>query len=275
MATTRHIALPVFPAMNRLFRTAFSLVALGGMLGMTGFAPALAQNFSPVLTVEPALAGPGVSRRVSISLLAPCDPTTRIVAGNDVARKRTLVARLEFPNLISCDAIARRSASVSYTPEFEGDLRVVVVTDQGTYVGEVAIQTRAANGTRSQFDLTGMWYDPASYGSGLTFVHGFTRNDILFGTWYVYDAAGQPRWYTMQNMVWKTGGLEAEGMIYETSANSVVCLPPLIGCPVAFATVAPLTRANITIQSANSARIQALTASGQVLFTSNIIRAVF
>ena len=150
-----------------------------------------------------------------------------------------------------------------------------MVTDSGVYVGETVIKTRAANSNRSQVDLTGMWYDPASYGSGLTFIHGTNREDTLFGTWYAYDVQGMPRWFTIQNIIWKSAGLEAEGQILETSANSVVCLPPLVGCPVAFASIAPLTRANISIQSANSARIQALTANGQVLFTSNLIRAVF
>lgn len=234
-----------------------------------------AQDILPSLLVSPGLAGPGVERTIIINLFAPCDPTSTIVAGNDVARKRTLVVRLDFPKVISCDAITRRSASVRYTPESEGDLRVVVITDQADYVGEVVIKTRAPNGSRSQFDLTGAWYDPASYGSGLTFVHGANREDTLFGTWYVYDYVGDPRWYTIQNVVWKTGGLEAEGQILETSANSVVCVPPLIGCPVAFASVFPQARANILMLNANSARIQARNANGTVLFTSNIQRIIF
>ena len=234
-----------------------------------------AQEILPTLFVSPGLAGPGVERTIIFNILAPCDPTPRIVAGNDVARKRTLVVRLDFPKVISCDVITRRSASVRYTPESEGDLRVVVITDQADYVGEVVIKTRAPNGTRSQFDLTGAWYDPASYGSGLTFVHGANREDTLFGTWYVYDYVGDPRWYTIQNVVWKTGGLEAEGQVYETNANSVACLPPLIGCPVAFASVFPQARANILMQNANSARVQVRNASGNVLFTSNIQRIIF
>jgi hypothetical protein len=233
-----------------------------------------AQDILPPLFVSPGLAGPGVERTIIINIFAGCDFTAKIVGGN-VTPKRTFVVRLDLPNAIFCDALTRRSASVRYTPESEGELRVHVVTDNGVYVGETVIKTRAANSNRSQVDLTGSWYDPASYGSGLTFIHGATREDTLFGTWYVYDSLGAPRWYTIQNVVWKSGGLEAEGQILETSANSVVCLPPLVGCPVAFASIAPLTRANITIQSTNTARIQAITANGQVLFTSNLIRAVF
>ena len=237
-------------------------------------APAAAQNLAANILVEPALAGPGVARKISISLFVGCDPTPRIVSGESV-RKRIFVVRLDVPNAIFCDYLTRRTTSISYTPESEGELRVHVVTDSGVYVGETVIKTRAANSNRSQVDLSGMWYDPASYGSGLTFIHGTNREDTLFGTWYAYDVQGMPRWFTIQNVVWKSAGLEAEGQILETSANSVVCLPPLVGCPVAFASIAPLTRANISIQSANSARIQALTANGQVLFTSNLIRAVF
>ena len=270
MATTRQTA---YHMKKRLFGVALSLVATGLILVMTASTPAAAQSSSPTFSVEPVEAGPGVARRISIGLITGCDPTPTIV-GNEITRTRTLTVRLEQPNPFFCDQLVRRSASISFTPDTEGELRVLVVTDQGGYVGEVVIRTRAANGTRSLYDLTGMWYDPASYGSGLTFVHGFIRQDALFGTWFVYDAAGEPRWYTIQNVVWKAGGLEAEGLIYETSANPGLCTPTLCP-PVAFATVMPVARARIVMQGVNSAQIQAISLGGTVLLRLNIIRAIF
>ena len=232
------------------------------------------------IEITPATAGAGVARQVAVNLQWPsgCLPTGATVVGTDIARKRTLTIRLDgnLQNVTRCgDIIVSYRAAVNVTPNDEGDLRVLVVMDDGVYLGETTIHTRAANSDRSQYDLTGMWYDPASYGSGLTFVHGFSRNDVLFGTWYMYDTFGVPRWYTIQGVQWMSGGLEATGLIYETTANSTVCMPPLIGCPVAFPTVSSLARARIDMRGPNSAQIQALTPAGTMLFTANIIRSIF
>lgn len=238
--------------------------------------PAIAQDgLYAKFEVVPAVAAAGVARKISISLITGCPPQAIVVGGQDISRKRTLTIRLDQPNFYFCDLIYPQTVTVNYTPEAEGDLRLLAVTNFGYYLGEATLHTRAANSDRSQYDLTGMWYDPATNGSGLTFVHGFTRDDVLFGTWYVYDALGVPRWYTIQGVQWKAGGLEANGLIYETTANAIVCLPPLIGCPVSFATVFSPARARIVMQGPNSAQIQALTPGGAALFTSNIIRSVF
>jgi len=252
-----------------------SCCALLLVAGMSA-APQAAAQINPDMKVEvaPAVAGPGVARKITISLVTGCLPQATVV-GAEIGRKRTLSIRLDQPTPFFCDAFSRYTVAVTYTPQAEGDVKLLVVTNLGAYVGETTIHTRAANSDRSQFDLTGMWYDPATYGSGLTFIHGFTRDDVLFGTWYVYDAAGAPRWYTIQSVVWKARGQEAEGLIYETTGNSVNCLPPLSACPVTYATVAPRARARIVMQGPNSALIQALTSGDAVLFTSNIIRSIF
>ena len=250
-------------------------------LGTPGLAAAQS-NFLLGFDVVPATAGAGVARQVSVDLHWPsgCLPTGAAVVGNqtEIARKRTLTIRLDG-NLLDAqrcgDIIVAYRAMVSVTPDAEGDLRALVVMNDGVYVGETTIRTRAANSDRSQYDLTGMWYDPDTHGSGLTFIHGFTRNDVLFGTWYVYDGQGVPRWYTIQGVLWKAGGLQAEGQIYETRANTVVCVPPFTGCPVAFATFISQAQARIVMQGPNSAQIQARTPGGAVLFTSNLIRAIF
>ena len=244
------------------------------------FSHAGAQTFFENVEINPAMAGAGVAREISLKVLLPlgCLPTGATVVGNEIWRRRTLTIRLEgnLQNFQRCgDIIVAYRASVNVTPLAEGDLRALVVMNDGMYVGEFTLRTRAAISNRSQYDLTGMWYDPATLGSGLTFLHGFTRDDVVFGTWYVYDAFGMPRWYSIQQVLWMAGGQIAEGQIFETTANSVVCVPPFTGCPVAFATFIPQGRARIVMQGPNSAQIQALSPSGSVLFTSNIIRSIF
>ncbi|MEO8103315.1 MAG: hypothetical protein ABI790_12360, partial [Betaproteobacteria bacterium] len=105
------------------------------------------------------------------------------------------------------------------------------------------------------------------------FVHGFTRNDTLFGTWYVYDAQGAPRWYTIQYLQWKPGGTEAEGQLFLTNASAVLCLAPFTGCPVVATSVMPIAQVSIVMQGPNSARITATSLGGSL--TANVIRSIF
>lgn len=228
--------------------------------------------------IVPAIAGPGVPRQISVTLPVPvgCLPLPRVVSSIDTPRKRVLTISMDFPPIaISCDLIETRKFTVNYTPQEEGDLRILVVNNLGGYVGETGLRTRADVSNRSQYDLTGMWYDPTTNGSGLTFVHGATKNDQVFGTWYVYDNAGIPRWYTIQNVQWKAGGMEAQGQLYETRANSIVCVPPYTGCPVALAFANTSGVVSIVMQGPNAARITAVSSNGGTTLTSNLIRSIF
>jgi hypothetical protein len=233
------------------------------------------------IEITPAIAAPGVARQITITAGVPasCLPTARLVTSIDSARKRTLTISLDYapghPNAIFCDDFVTRRFTVNYTPDTEGDMRVMVVNSLASYLGEATLRTRDAVSTRSQFDLTGMWYDPATNGSGLTFVHGATRNDTVFGTWYVYDNAGNPRWYTIQNVQWRAGGLEAQGQLYETRANSIVCVPPYTGCPVALSVAATSGVVSIVMQGPNAARITATSSNGGATLTSNLVRSIF
>lgn len=257
------------------------LVTLGAVFALVSPILASAQGSLPLgFEVSPAVAGAGVERQISISLPWPsgCLPTGATVVGTEFVRRRTLTIRLEgnLQDVQRCgDIIVSYRTTVRFTPSVEGDLRALFVMNDGVYLGDIALHTRGVNSDRSRFDLTGMWYDPVTNGSGLTFMHGHTRNDVLFGTWFVYDALGAPRWYTIQGVQWTMGGLQADGLIYETSANAGVCIPPLIGCPVAFANIVAPARARIVMQGPDSAQIQAITAAGSLLFTSNLIRAIF
>lgn len=231
-----------------------------------------------VFEITPAIAGPGIARQIAITapVALSCLPTARLVTSVDTARKRTLTVSLDFPPpAVFCDDIVMRRFTVNYTPQDEGDMRILAVGNFGQFYGETALRTRAENSNRSQYDLTGMWYDPATNGSGVTFVHGATKNDQVFGTWYVYDSQGIPRWYTIQNVVWRENGMEAQGQLYETRANSIVCVPPYTGCPVALAFANTSGFVSITMQGPNAARITAVSSNGGTTLTSNLIRSIF
>lgn len=49
-------------------------------------------------------------------------------------------------------------------------------------------------------NYSGMWWDPESSGWGINIVQGPTN--LIFATWFVYDEAGRPVWYTLQPGTW-------------------------------------------------------------------------
>ena len=44
--------------------------------------------------------------------------------------------------------------------------------------------------------LSGLWWNPNESGWGIHFTR---RRNIVFATWYTYDAAGNPKWYVASN----------------------------------------------------------------------------
>lgn len=63
-------------------------------------------------------------------------------------------------------------------------------------------------------DYSGMWYKPAESGWGLSFHQSSTN--VVFAAWYVYDATGNPVWYTIQEGQWENSTRWA-GTVYRTS----------------------------------------------------------
>jgi hypothetical protein len=95
-------------------------------------------------------------------------------------------------------------------------------------------------------DYSGMWYRPAESGWGLSFHQSSTH--VVFAAWYVYDAAGNPTWYTIQLGRW-TSSTRWAGTVYRTSG------PPL-HAPV-------FDPAQVAIASAGEAAIDFTQAPGE------------
>ena len=49
-------------------------------------------------------------------------------------------------------------------------------------------------------DYSGMWWNPQESGWGLSIHQSFTH--LVFATWFVYGASGQPEWFTIQGGHW-------------------------------------------------------------------------
>jgi hypothetical protein len=94
--------------------------------------------------------------------------------------------------------------------------------------GNYAVQANLPNGpVTTQFtvgakpddqspfiDFTGLWWNPAEPGWGLSITQGPTSE--IFAAWFVYDAAGNPTWYTLEPGYWD-GPDVYHGTIYRTT----------------------------------------------------------
>ena len=258
-------------------------LAMAAVAGVTA-AGAHAQAVTPItlapgraqVEATPLVADLNVERQVKVSGTWPhaCIPLgASVEAGGAGVVFGSLVVRLTVPRTLACALVLTPySFTVKYTPRLRAALRVLVLADDGEYLGEGLLDTRAAGDRRSAFNITGMWYEQQSNGSGLTFVHSRLTDNAVFGTWYVYDASGRPRWYTIQNTGWTSEGRVLEGTLYESSAVAN-CPAPFTACPVPIGLLVTVGRARLTLTGDNSARVEALTANGTVIFSSNVIRA--
>ncbi len=251
--------------------------------------PALVPAAIPVVTVVPLIAAPNAPRKIVLSSawLNNCGPASLSLNSADTPQTGILVVRASYaafnPNGVVCQPILGGDLrlELDYTPTVEGVLRVLVVTDFETKYGEGNVVTSAAGKARSALDLSGVWFDPATSGSGLTFQHNFRGNDLSFGTWYLYDQAGAARWYTIQNAVWNADGRSFEAQLLESRSPPSLC-PPNAPCPLASTGASKVGNVKISLTGDEFSttpslvmKVQALSLSGNLLFSSSANRLAF
>jgi hypothetical protein len=243
---------------------------------------------TPIITVVPDVELVNVSRTIVISgqHLAGCPYVSPVIDGQAGRLIDGVVIRLEpVPTLAPCSTLSRQNFrfELPYTPTRAGAERVIVTTG-GVIRSESNVRTATNGGqTRAVGNITGAWYDPATNGSGLLFEHNFRNSDAVFGTWFLYDTNTNPRWLSIQNIVWQVGGTEITGDLFETRATAFICDP--IACPNSF--VRPARAASIN--KIGTARVrwislgpysdtqtqglaEAFSPTGTLLFSSNISR---
>lgn len=268
---------------NRNAIIAIVCAAAGSMAAHAQSAPTIvAPERVSEVTVTPVVADAGVARTIKISGKWPsCAPVGATVTSAAAFQSGTRVVRLILPQtFLPCPApYIPYSVTASYTPAARGIEKLLVLNADGEYLGEGLVDTRAPNDDRSAFNITGMWYDPQSNGSGLTFVHSLVNDNAVFGTWYLYDTSGKPTWYTIQNAVWTTQGRVMEGALYESRQGTAaaICPPPFTACPPNYVprilVFSTFGRVRLTLTGAGAAHVEALSFSGTVMFASDIIRA--
>ena len=219
----------------------------------------------------------GVAPRISVvgsprSLLANGCTGPVSLDESAVASTGNLVMRMASES-IGC---VERTVVLSYTPRSVGTLRVTMKRPDGTIVAEAQMETVSA--ARSTVNLDGMWFDPATNGSGVSFHHA-VGSDVIFGTWFLYGSptTQQPRpgarWYSLQNLRWAQGGTSLVGVVYDGRANNV---NPSCGagddCPRPAVELRTVGSVIVSVVDPNNLRVEAFDQYGRSAFVSSLRR---
>ncbi len=188
-----------------------------------------------------------------------------------IATTGTLVIRMtpEIVGLLASPQV------LTYTPRNLGNVRVMLKLLDGT-TSEGQMETVA--GGRSTVNLEGMWFDPATNGSGVSFHHA-ANSDVVFATWFLYGSPTSqqplpsPRWYSLQNLRWMQNGTLLVGIVYEGRASNVnsSCASG-DDCPRPSAELRPVGSVSVTVIDQNNLRVEAFDQYGRSAFASSLRR---
>jgi hypothetical protein len=243
------------------------------------------------IIVSPFIADAGVARKLEVFGVWPdaCPPISATLDTKFSEFTKTIVVQLLLPpTLVPCTQTpAEYRFELAYVPSMKGVTTVNAYTTNGSDAPDSLIfrtfnrvVVAPVDSVWSYGDIGGAWYDPATNGSGLTFVHNYTDNDTVFGTWYLYDGLGKPRWYTLQEGKWKQNG-DLEGKLFESRGApcplvTLYCPTVSVGTPVEVGTFRATFRGlGNVVGGAVTAKIDAIAPTGAVLFSSNIQRLQF
>lgn len=231
--------------------------------------------FSPIIAVNPVVADVGVPRTITVAASWPdaCVPVNPSLSISSIPGQDTVNIHFTVPQtFVACaQAVSPYSASFTYTPTRAGVQRIAVMLTDGRYLGGGQIITQAAGHPRASQDLSGVWHDPASNGSGLALFHSQSTTDVMAGAWYVFDGTGKPFWYLIQNGSWQSSSTFL-GNLIEVQASAMGCNQLLPAC--ARTQQSSRIAANISIQILGQDRIRVtVTPRGEV--TPAVILADF
>lgn len=219
----------------------------------------------PSVTVAPRISTVGAPRTV----FANGCTGPAVVDEAEVASGR-LIVRIN-PTAFNC---ALSPGSLTYVPRTVGILTVRMISPDGRVVAETSMETAAA--VRSTVNLDGMWFDPLTNGSGISFHHS-SGPDSIFGNWFMYGAApqGAPRWYSLQSMQWTSGGGVLVGTAYAAAAAAQPSCAAGDDCPRPAVLVGPAGSVSIAVIDSNSLRAEGIDRYGRVAFVSRLKRLEF
>ncbi len=117
-------------------------------------------------------------------------------------------------------------------------------------------------------DINGMWFDPATNGSGISFHQGADRKSV-FGTWFMFDSQGLSRWYSLQELRWDAAHSKLEGVVIEARGELCQTLP---ACPSSATGATPTLEFRLTLSGANQARAEIFNSTDATFISSDLKR---
>ena len=241
----------------------FGAALLVSASSATAFTTALQDRFAFSVNVAPAISSVGAPR--SLFANGCTGPVT--LDESAVTTTGILVMRMN-PESVGC---VERPVVLSYTPRNFGSLKVQMKMPDGTTVAETQLDTVAT--ARSTVNLDGMWFDPATNGSGISFHHA-AASDTVFGTWFMYANFGS-RWFSLQGMQWLQGGKSLTGIAYEATAPVQTSCAAGDECPRLATAVKPIGSVVVAVVDQNSLRVEAFDRYGRSSFVSLLKRLTF
>lgn len=267
--------------LGNLVRLALGALALAGLVpGAKADDSGRKLSLAPPLmgvTVDPAVAPPGVLRKITVAGTWPtgCTPmgaTLGLPMDPDADLGVVLTEPFAF---VACTQVQTPYRfDLEYTPVAAGQQDILVMTNRATALGRGRLVTGDAQAPRARYDVSGAWFDAQSIGSGVMISHDFGATDQIFSTWEIYDAGtGGTRWLTAQQGTWSADGLAWKGLLYETKADPASCdLCPL---PLAHVTFRGVVRFTFALDGASGgldAAFDLLPADGPPQRLSNLRR---
>ncbi len=139
-----------------------------------------------------------------------------------------------------------------------GQYEFQVVDDLGGRYAPAFLTVFASGSTGTQANISGLWYEPATSGSGLFMTQSLAGSfDQIFGAWFYYTPAGAPTWLSFQEGKWQSAGVLV-GNVYQTTAEAKICAPLNPICtgnwsPTPAASIRKVGSYMFTLKDANSA----------------------
>lgn len=258
---------------NRFAR--LCVAASASLIGLLALSlPSFAQILPTyTINVGPLIAEAGQPRTLVVSGIWPngCIPQSAAINTFGSGSLRDVVISLTVPPPNAPCTLATQPFSVSttITPQNVGVQKLTAVTTNGQFVVNGEIVTSSLAAQRALFDISGLWFNPAVPGWGLSFTHQHTGSGATFGTWYVYRNDGSQKWYTLQDVTWDVPLLRAgpavdpvpipqimTATVYESIGSECPLLPQLIeACLVRSKEVKNVGRMTITFTSRDTGNI--------------------
>ncbi|MBL8522398.1 MAG: hypothetical protein JNN20_01795 [Betaproteobacteria bacterium] len=152
------------------------------------------------------------------------------------------------------------------TPTTAGTVKIRYADPLGGPIEATMITTAVGTAT-PRYDINGMWYDPASDGSGISMHQTPAAGVGTLGTWFMFDKNGVTRWYSLQASSWIAADT-LEGLFIEAIASC----GKGAACPAPAIVLTPTFNFRMVFQSATSATAEVFGEGGALLFKSELRR---